>query len=404
MGWVCFTRRRTQSLRFSCFRIRIRHTMAKRQGQMMFVDGEHKPYIEESTEECENALSALLPAHIRKLTIKEIAARAVVRDILRTPSLVTQNSKIAFLFLTHGTLPFEELWDEFFKGHEGKFSIYIHTFKERPIHISPHFYDREIHSDEVTWGRTSMVDAEKRLLVNALEDPENQHFVLLSESCIPLHTFDYTYRYLLYSNVSFIESFVDPGPHGTGRHMEHMLPEITKENFRKGAQWFTMKREHAVIVMADSLYYSKFSKYCGLGLESNKNCTADEHYLATFFSKIDPMGISNWSVTYVDWSKRRRHPKTYRAHEISLEFMNSVSSEEMSVHVTSLGEVCSCDFLSVSLSLFILLLVVLKHGELHWPCTWNGITRPCYLFARKFHPDALDTLVNLFQNYTSTVV
>ncbi|CDY49466.1 BnaCnng17320D [Brassica napus] len=250
------------------------------------------------------------------------------------------------------------LWDEFFKGHEGKFSIYIHTFKERPIHISPHFYDREIHSDE------------------------NQHFVLLSESCIPLHTFDYTYRYLLYSNVSFIESFVDPGPHGTGRHMEHMLPEITKENFRKGAQWFTMKREHAVIVMADSLYYSKFSKYCGLGLESNKNCTADEHYLATFFSKIDPMGISNWSVTYVDWSKRRRHPKTYRAHEISLEFMNSVSSEEMSVHVTSLGE----------------------HGELHWPCTWNGITRPCYLFARKFHPDALDTLVNLFQNYTSTVV
>ncbi|RID50859.1 hypothetical protein BRARA_H01561 [Brassica rapa] len=335
-----------------------------------------------SSRGCENALSALLPAHIRKLTIKEIAARAVVRDILRTPSFITQNSKIAFLFLTHGTLPFEELWDEFFKGHEGKFSIYIYTFKERPVHISPHFYDREIHSDEVTWVRTSMVDAEKRLLVNALEDPENQHFVLLSESCIPLHTFDYTYRYLLYSNVSFIESFVDPGPRGTGRHMEHMLPEITKEDFRKGAQWFTMKRQHAVIVMADSLYYSKFSKYCGPGLEANKNCTADEHYLPTFFSKVDPMGISNWSVTYVDWSNRRRHPKTYRAHEISLEFMNSVSSEEMSVHVTSLGE----------------------HGELHWPCTWNGIKRPCYLFARKFHPDALDALVNLFPNYTSAVV
>ena len=91
------------------------------------------------------------------------------------------------------------------------------------------------------------------------------------------------------------------------------------------------------------------------------------------------MGISNWSVTYVDWSKRRRHPKTYRAHEISLEFMNSVSvcfdnavswkmvtcsilfyfcrfslvqSEEMSVHVTSLGEVCSCDFLSVTLFIY----------------------------------------------------
>ncbi|CAH8391781.1 unnamed protein product [Eruca vesicaria subsp. sativa] len=326
-----------------------------------------------SSRGCDSALSALLPAHIRKLTIKEIAARAVVRDILRTPSSLTQNSKIAFLFLTHGTLPFEKLWDEFFKGHEGKFSIYIHTSKEGTVHISRHFYDREIHSDEATWGRTSMVDAEKRLLVSALEDPDNQHFVLLSESCIPLHTFDYTYRYLLNSNVSFIESFVDPGPHGTGRHMEHMLPEVTKEDFRKGAQWFTMKRQHAVIMMADSLYYSKFRKYCGLSksaIGGDKNCTADEHYMPTFFSKMDPMGISNWSVTYVDWSKRRRHPKTFRAHEISLEFLKSVS-----------------------------------HGdELHWPCTWNGITRPCYLFARKFHPDGLDTLVSLFPNYTSTVV
>ncbi|CAN7014528.1 unnamed protein product [Brassica rapa subsp. trilocularis] len=352
------------------------------------------------------ALSSWLPVHVRKHTDEEVAARAVVRDILKTPPFVTENSKIAFLFLTPGTLPFEKLWDEFFtvtntpqpsfvglyslmnhgfnlKGHEGKFSIYIHPSKERPVHISSHFSDREIHSDEVTWGRISMVDAEKRLLVSALDDPDNQHFVLLSESCIPLHTFDYTYRYLLYSNVSFIESFVDPGPHGTGRHMEHMLPEIAREDFRKGAQWFTMKRQHAIIVMADGLYYSRFREYCGPGIEADKNCIADEHYLPTFFSMIDPMGISNWSVTYVDWSERQWHPKTHTANEISLEFMKNVTTEEMSTHVTSVGE----------------------HGdELHWPCTWNGIRRPCYLFARKFHPDTLDTLVNLFPNYTSTVI
>jgi hypothetical protein len=81
-----------------------------------------------------------------------------------------------------------------------------------------------------------MVDAERRLLANALEDPDNQHFVLLSESCIPLHTFDYTYRYLMHANVSFIDSFEDLGPHGTGRHMDHMLPEIPRQDFRKGAQ------------------------------------------------------------------------------------------------------------------------------------------------------------------------
>ena len=72
-----------------------------------------------------------------------------------------------------------------------------------------------------------------------------------------------------------------------------------------------MTRQHAVMTMADSLYYSKFRDYCGVsmtlphiisyflfsviligrfiviyvqpGVESNKNCIADEHYLPTFF-------------------------------------------------------------------------------------------------------------------------
>uniref|UniRef100_A0A0D3BQ16 Peptidase M24 domain-containing protein n=1 Tax=Brassica oleracea var. oleracea TaxID=109376 RepID=A0A0D3BQ16_BRAOL len=60
--------------------------------------------------------------------------------------------------------------------------FYLHPpSKERLVHISSHFSDREIHSDEVTWGMISMVDAEKRLLVSALEDPDNQPFVLLPE-------------------------------------------------------------------------------------------------------------------------------------------------------------------------------------------------------------------------------
>lgn len=68
-----------------------------------------------STRGCEDALSKWLPVHVRKFTDEEIAARAVARDILRTPPFITENSKIAFLFLTPGTLPFEKLWDQFFK-------------------------------------------------------------------------------------------------------------------------------------------------------------------------------------------------------------------------------------------------------------------------------------------------
>jgi len=31
-------------------------------------------------------------------------------------------------------------------------------------------------------------------------------------------------------------SFLDPGPHGTGRYSTEMLPEIEQRDFRKGAQ------------------------------------------------------------------------------------------------------------------------------------------------------------------------
>ncbi|KAF2580175.1 hypothetical protein F2Q68_00000910 [Brassica cretica] len=164
--------------------------------------------------------------------------------------------------------------------------------------------------------------------------------------------------------------------------MDHMLPEIPRQDFRKGAQWFTMKRQHALIVMADNLYYSKFRQFCRPGVEANKNCIADEHYLPTFFHMLDPGGISNWSVTYVDWSERRWHPKTHRARDISLKFLKNITSDDVSVHVTSVGK---------------------RGEELRWPCTWNGIRRPCYLFARKFHSDSVNKLVRLFPNYTSTV-
>lgn len=33
-----------------------------------------------------------------------------------------------------------------------------------------------------------------------------------------------------------LSSFEDPGPHGSGRYSEHMLPEVEKNDFRKGAQ------------------------------------------------------------------------------------------------------------------------------------------------------------------------
>ncbi|CAK9172540.1 unnamed protein product [Ilex paraguariensis] len=220
-----------------------------------------------------NAFSNWLPpAPVREFTDEEISSRVVIREILNTPPVVPKNPKIAFMFLSPGSLPFEKLWDKFFQGNEDRFSVYVHASKEKPVHVSRYFLNREIRSDKVVWGKISMVDAERRLLTNALKDPDNLHFILLSDSCIPLHDFEYVYNYLMDTNISFIDCFEDPGPHGSGRYSEHMLPEVEKKDFRKGAQWFTMKRQHAIMVMADNLYYSKFRDYCKVALFLNVVC------------------------------------------------------------------------------------------------------------------------------------
>jgi len=57
-----------------------------------------------------------LPAEpARELTDEERASRVVFRQILTTPPVRSKNSKIAFMFLTPGTLPFERLWEKFFE-------------------------------------------------------------------------------------------------------------------------------------------------------------------------------------------------------------------------------------------------------------------------------------------------
>lgn len=57
--------------------------------------------------------------------------------------------KVAFMFLSRGKLPLGPLWEKFFKGHAGLYSIYLHTspeFTEEPPESSV-FYKRRIPSE-----------------------------------------------------------------------------------------------------------------------------------------------------------------------------------------------------------------------------------------------------------------
>ncbi|MFS8021931.1 putative glycosyl transferase, family 14 [Helianthus anomalus] len=272
----------------------------------------------------------------------------------RVPRVANDPWKVAFMFLTRGSLPLGPFWERFFKGHEGLFSIYLHTspdFNYEPPNSSV-FYKRRIPSKHVQWGKSTMIDAERRLLANALLDFSNQRFILLSETCIPLFNFTTIYNYLINANQSFLSSFDDPSKIGRGRYNKRMGPTITLQDWRKGSQWFESNRELAIEIISDKLYYHLFQNHC------SPPCYMDEHYLPTLVNKVRPDLTTNKTVTWTDWSGGGSHPATFRKINITKAFLNRVRYESN--------------------------------------CTYNGRNSSiCFLFARKFHPSTLESLLKI---------
>lgn len=266
--------------------------------------------------------------------------------------------KIAFMFLTKGSLPLAPLWERFFKGHSGLYSIYIHSLPSYQADFPPTsvFYGRQVPSQVAEWGRMSICDAERRLLANALLDINNEWFVLLSESCIPLYNFSIIYHYLAKSKYSFVGAFDDPGPFGRGRYNGNMAPEVQISQWRKGAQWFEINRKLALIIVADTKFYPKFAEFC------RSPCYVDEHYFPTMLTIQAPNQLANRSITWVDWSRGGAHPATFGSADITELFIRGILENHT--------------------------------------CPYNDQpTSICFLFARKFAPSALQPLFFLAPKY-----
>ncbi|XP_050363989.1 glycosyltransferase BC10 [Argentina anserina] len=262
--------------------------------------------------------------------------------------------KIAFMFLTKGPMPLAPIWERFLKGHEGFYSIYVHSLPSFQPKFQPSsvFYRRHIPSQVAEWGRMSMCEAERRLLANALLDISNEWFILLSESCIPLYNFTVAYEYMRKSKYSYIGAFDDPGPFGRGRYNDNMAPEVNITQWRKGSQWFEVNRKLAIAIVEDTTFYPKFKEFC------RPACYVDEHYFPTMLTIQAGNMIANRSITWVDWSRGGPHPATFGNGDITEEFMKRMLSSHR--------------------------------------CTYNSRNSTmCFLFARKFAPSALEPLLHL---------
>lgn len=299
--------------------------------------------------------------------------------------------KIAFLFLVRRGLPLDFLWGSFFENADmGNFSIYVHSepgfeFDESTTR-SRFFYGRQLKSSiQVIWGESSMIEAERLLLDAALEDPANQRFVLLSDSCVPLYNFSYIYSYLMASPRSFVDSFLDVKE---GRYHPKMSPVIPKDKWRKGSQWIALIRSHAEVIVDDVVILPVFKKLCkrrppldaskgklNIKLQKQHNCIPDEHYVQTLLSMSELEGeLERRTVTYTVWNQSATkmenkgwHPKTFSYANASPQKIKEIKGIN---HIDYETEY-----------------------RTEW-CRTNSTFVPCFLFARKFSRGAAMRLLS----------
>uniref|UniRef100_A0A161ZVI8 Uncharacterized protein n=1 Tax=Daucus carota subsp. sativus TaxID=79200 RepID=A0A161ZVI8_DAUCS len=258
-----------------------------------------------------------------------------------------------------------------------------------------------------------MIEAERILLRHALEDPSNERFLFLSDSCLPLYNFSYTYDYIMSTSTSFVDSFSDTKE---GRYNPKMHPVIPVHNWRKGSQWAVLTRKHAHIVVRDDSVFPMFQLHCkasfpylSVHLSTNlrsitvllmgkerkslpefwrdhplpaegwkeHNCIPDEHYVQTLLAQEGLEGeITRRGVTHTSWdvksSKVRErqgwHPVTYKLADATPSLIQSIKDIDNINYETEYRK--------------------------EW-CTSKGKPAPCFLFARKFTRPAALRLLNM---------
>lgn len=105
--------------------------------------------------------------------------------------------KVAFLFLTRNNTNQSLLWEQYFQNNHDKFNIYCHP--KYPSQVSDTFLSNNIIPDIQETNHVKLYDAIIQLLKFALGDDKNNiYFILLSESCIPIKTFNKLYSFLFH--------------------------------------------------------------------------------------------------------------------------------------------------------------------------------------------------------------
>lgn len=195
---------------------------------------------------------------------------------------VRKPPKLGLLFLTRGDVNHPRIWREFLEEAPDRARVFSHVKNPRAVHMGFLKKTQIKRHIPTEWGGIGLVKASRALLMEALEDESLTHFVLLSESCVPIRPLPEMVRRLE----------LDPRPqfgfktikNASKRHVARAVgvPQVPEGCWRFQSQWWLLDRMAAVFAagqdftdlfagmeIPDEAYFSTVLSMQGYPLEGN---------------------------------------------------------------------------------------------------------------------------------------
>ena len=234
---------------------------------------------------------------------------------------------IALCFLVTKNIQNIKVWQKWWKGHEDKINIYSHFSKKGAI-TQPEILDNRVKAVPTRWGDISLINAEAELYKKALKNKRNKKFILLSETCIPVRSFDFVYKKMMknpdkgFLPYRYFDKLVKDSPIPF-REEPECIDLLEKYDFFKYKlmgcdQWKVFSRRNAtdfLEMMKDKVYFKLFSAYC-IDIVPDSLAPDELMYINWIRHKYGHKGfkkyVKNILVTYVDFKGKAIHPINYR--------------------------------------------------------------------------------------------
>lgn len=117
------------------------------------------------------------------------------------------------------------------------------------------------------------------MLREAVANPLNQRFILLSEACFPLYPPEVMYLQLLSEDKVRINICGKKVDRQHYRRAGKLPWYISDDKWSKSSQWFSLTRQTAKLLLADSYVGRLFRRYCHTAFQ--QECVSDEHQIPT---------------------------------------------------------------------------------------------------------------------------